>query len=199
MNKQLFLTFFCAITLTALMAHGSNSTAKSALSNVAAKDNPVTLPPMFLMSSSNGMGLMVYWEDLKEPVKNEDNTEFFDQMHKEWALQDLFRRNASQYTKLIINGTITSNVKYVDEVLLNPDGEPMYFGELHGRPEIPSPGARFSLQSGEPLTQDEHGGILVSDSYLATHVPMTIKPAAEDGIIPLPANVIKKMEDAYGM
>ena len=174
------------------MAHGNPS-------SVAAKDNPATLPPMFLMSSSNGMGLMVYWEDLKEPVKNEDNAEFYDQMHQDWALQDLFRRNASQYTKLIVNGTITSNVKYVDEVLLNPDGKPMYFGELHGRSEIPSPGARFSLLSGEPLSADEHGGILVTDSYLATHKPMAIRPALEDGVLPLPDNVIKEMENAYGM
>ena len=199
MNKQLFLTFFCAIGLTAFMAHGNNSTAKPAFSSVAAKDNAAALPPMFLMSSSNGMGLMVYWEDLKEPVRNEDNADFFDKMHQEWALQDLFRRNALQYTKLIVNGTITSNVKYVDEVLLNPDGEPMNFGELHGRPEIPSPGARFSLLSGEPLTQDEHGGVLVTDSYLATHKPMEIRPASEDELVPLPANVIKEMEDAYGM
>ena len=175
-----------------MMAHGNPSSA-------AAKDNPATLPPMFLMSSGNGMGLMVYWCDTTEPMLNEDNTEFFDIEHQEWALQDLFRRNASQYTKLIVNSTITSKVKYVDEVLLNPDGEPMYFGELHGRPDIPSPGARFSLQSGEPLTEDEHGGILVTDKYLASHKPMDIRPAAEDKIIPLPANVVKKMEDTYGM
>ena len=199
MNKQLFLTFFCAIGLTALMAHGSNSTAMSTLGSVAAKDNTAALPPMFLMGSNNGKGLMVYWEDWNEPVKNEDNADFFDKIHQEWALQELFRRNASQYTKLIVNGTITCNVKYVDEVLLNPDGEPMYFGELHSRPEIPSPGARYSLQSGEPLSEDEHGGVLVTDSYLAMHKPMAIRSASEDELLPLPANVIKEMEDTYGM
>lgn len=188
MNKTLLLTLIFACSILSMTA-----------GNASDKKNGTTNPPMFLMSSSNGMGLMVYWEDLKEPVKNEDNEEFFDQMHQDWALQDQFRRNASQYTKLIINGTITSNVKYVDEVLLNPDGDPMYFGELHGRQEIPSPGARFSLLSGEPLSADEHGGILVTDSYLATHKPMDIRPAMEDGVLPLPDNVIKEMENAYGM
>ena len=158
-----------------------------------------TLPPMFLLGSNNGMMQMVYWIDLKEPKLNEDNAEFFEKEHQEWALQEVLRQNAGQYTKLIVDGTKIRDVRYVDEILLNPDGEMLFPGELHGRPAIPSPGARFSLVGEPPLKDDESGIILVTNSYLATHKPMTIKPASDGEILPLPATVIKQMEEKYGM
>ena len=155
---------------------------------------------MFVLVTNNGMLQMVYWADTEEPVKTEDNAEFYDEEHDEWALQEKLRRNASKYTKLIVDDVQTREVKYVDEILLNPDGEKMFFGELHGRPEIPSPGARFALL-GEPKMKDDEspGVVIVTDSYLATHEPMTIKPASEDELLPLPATVIKQMEEKYGM
>ena len=156
-------------------------------------------PPMFLLASNNGMRQMVYWCDTAEPVRNEDNEEFFDIEHQEWALQEALRRNASQYTKLIVNYTQTRDVKYVDEILLDPDGEKLFTGELHNSDLIPSPGARFALVGGQPLNEDDPSIVVVTGSYLATHKPMEIKPVSDGELLPLPPTVIKKLEDTYGM
>ena len=191
MNKQLFLTFFCAIGLTAMMAHGS----------VVAKGNTETLPPMFALGIDHGMMQVVYWSYTDEPQLDAEYPEFYEEEHQAWQLQENLRHNAAQYTKLIENGGMQMRgVRYVDEVLLDPDGKKMFPGELHGRSQIPSPGARFALL-GEPALKDDElpGMLIVTDNYLANHRLMEIKPASQEGTIPLPDAVIKQMEKEYGM
>ena len=186
MNKKLLLTliFVCSIlTLTAGSAPD--------------KKGGTTLPPMFLLGNSNGMMQMVYWTSHEEPQKDEDYPEYYDDAHQAWELQERFRHNASKYTKLIVDGIKTRDVKYVDEILLNPDGEQMFPGELHSRPEIPSPGARFTFLGDSKSTDD--GVVVVTDSYLATHKALKIKPASTDRELPMRFAVIKKMEEKYGM
>ena len=168
--------------------------------NGANKKSGTTPPPMFVLGNNQGHLQMVYWTYADEPQMNEEYPEFYEEEHQKWELQEQFRRNASQYTKLIVDGGKTRDVKYVDEILLNPDGEKIFPGELHGRPQIPSSGARFALLGQPPLNDEEQPGIvIVTDGYLATHKPMAIKPASDGDNLPLPANVIKKMEDKYGM
>ena len=164
------------------------------------KNDGSTLPPMFLLGNNGGMMQMVYWCYIEEPQLDEEYPEYYKEAHQAWEIQEQFRRNASKYTKLIVDGTKTRDVKYVDEIMLNPDGEQIFPGELHSRSQIPSAGARFSL-SGEPkLNVDEVPGIVVvSDSYLASHKLLKIQPASTDEEVPLPAAVIKKMEEKYGM
>ena len=186
MNKKLLLTliFVCSIlTLTAGSAPD--------------KKGGTTLPPMFLLGNSNSMMQMVYWTSPEEPQKDEDYPEYYDDAHQAWELQERFRHNASKYTKLIVDGIKTRDVKYVDEILLNPDGEQMFPGELHSRPEIPSPGARFTFLGDSKSTDD--GVVVVTDSYLATHKALKIKPASTDRELPMRFAVIKKMEEKYGM
>ena len=204
MNKKHLLFFLfqavCVIAMTASCTGGAKgeSLAPMAIDSVSVEETDTT-PPMFVLGINDGHLQMVYWEDLKEPVKDQDNAEYFDEIHQRWAFQDQFRRNAKQYTKLIVDGTKTRDVKYVDEVLLNPDGEPIFYAELHSRPEIPSIGARYVLQ-GEPKLKDELPGIvLVTESYLATHKPMAIKYMQEHNYPPMPATVVKQMEEKYGM
>ena len=168
--------------------------------NGADKKSGTTPPPMFVLGNNQGHLQMVYWTYADEPQMNEEYPEFYEEEHQRWELQEKFRRNASQYTKLIVDGGKTRDVKFVDEILLNPDGEKIFPGELHGRPQIPSSGARFALLGQPPLNDEEQPGIvIVTDGYLATHKPMAIKPASDGENLPLPSNVIKKMEDKYGM
>ena len=189
MNKTFLITLLFACSMLPMTA-GSGPENK----------NGATPPPMFLLGNNNGLMQMVYWANLEEPQLDEEYPEFYQEEHQGWELQEQFRRNASQYTKLIVDGGKTRDVKFVDEVLLNPDGEKIFPGELHGRPQIPSPGARFDLLGKPALNADEPPGIVVvTDSYLATHKPMAIKPASDGEILPLPSNVIKKMEAKYGM
>ena len=159
-----------------------------------------TPPPMFLLGADNGMLQMVYWTSLDEPQPDEDYAEYFEQAHRAWELQERFRHDAPAYTRLIVDGTQTREVSYVDELLLNPDGEPIFPGELHGRPQIPSAGARFALL-GEPRFngEDAPGTVVVTDSYLATRQLLTVEPATTDGEVPLPSAVIQAMEKRYGM
>ena len=164
------------------------------------KKDGTTTPPMFLLANSNGMMQMVYWTDLDEPQLDEDYSEYYDEVHQAWELQEQFRHNASKYTKLIVDGTKTLDVKYVDETFLNPDGEKIFPGELHGNPQIPSAGAWFALQGDAKMNIDEVSGIVVvTDSYLASHKPLNIQSATMDEEVPLPPAVIKKMEEKYGM
>ena len=189
MNKTFLITLLFACSILSMTA-----------GNAPEKKNGATPPPMFLLSNANGLMQMVYWTDTDEPQMNEEYPEFYEEEHQGWELQEQFSRNASQYTKLIVDGGKTRDVKYVDEILLNPDGEKIFPGELHGRPQIPSSGARFALLGQPPLNDEEQPGtVIVTDSYLATHKPMTIRPASEDEILPLPSDVIKKMEAKYGM
>ena len=189
MNKVLFFTLIFACSILPMTA-GSGPDKKDG----------TTTPPMFLLANSNGMMQMVYWTDLDEPQLDEDYSEYYDEVHQAWELQEQFRHNASKYNKLIVDGTKTLDVKYVDETFLNPDGEKIFPGELHGNPQIPSAGARFALQSDAKMNIDEVSGIVVvTDSYLASHKPLNIQSATMDEEVPLPPAVIKKMEEKYGM
>ena len=161
MNKKLLLTLIFACSILPLMA-GSGPDKKGG----------TNLPPMFLLGNNNGMMQMVYWTYVEEPQMDEEYPEYYEEAHRVWELQEQFRHNASKYTKLIVDGMKTRDVKYVDEILLNPDGEEIFPGELHARPEIPSSGARFALV-GEPKLDRENipGVVAVTDSY---HPPVTV-------------------------
>ena len=74
--------------------------------------------------------------------KDKDNAEYFDGMYASWSLQEMSRRNAAGYTKMLVDNNKWVDIKYIGELLKNPDGELMYGGELHSRPSIPSPGLR---------------------------------------------------------
>ena len=189
MTKTLLLTLICACSILPM-------TAGSGPDN----NDGSTLPPMFLLGNNGGMMQMVYWCYIEEPQLDEEYPEYYKEAHQAWEIQEQFRRNASKYTKLIVDGTQTRDVKYVDEIMLNPDGEQIFPGELHSRPQIPSAGARFSLQGEPKMNMDEvPGNVVVTDSYLASHKLLKIQPASTDEEVPLPAAVIKKMEEKYGM
>ena len=189
MNKILLLSLICACSILPMTA-GSGPD----------KNDGSTLPPMFLLGNNNGMMQMVYWCYIEEPQLDEEYPEYYKEAHQAWEFQEQFRRNASKYTKLIVDGTKTRDVKYVDEIMLNPDGEQVFPGELHCRPQIPSAGARFSLLGEPKMNMDEvSGNVVVTDSYLASCKLLKIQPASTDEEVPLPAAVIKKMEEKYGM
>ena len=189
MTKTLLLTLICACSILPMTA-GSGPD----------KNDGSTLPPMFLLGNNGGMKQMVYWCYIEEPQLDEEYPEYYKEAHQAWEIQEQFRRNASKYTKLIVDGTQTRDVKYVDEIMLNPDGEQIFPGELHSRPQIPSAGARFALQGEPKMNMDEvPGSVVVTDSYLASHKLLKIQPASTDEEVPLPAAVIKKMEEKYGM
>ena len=185
--KNLLLTMMCvAMSLTA--------SAQSALGAGGPK-------PMFLYYFNPTSMQMVYWTEHKEPVKTEDNAEYFDGMHRDWALQNEARVNAAGYTKMLLNNGRLVNIKYKDELLKKPNGEEMYPGELHSRPSIPSPGLRYALvnKKDAPRREYEYGELFVilHKDYLSKH--QQLKVTSIQGEKPLPQTVVKQMEQKYGM
>ena len=114
MNKILLFTLIFACSILPMTA-GSGPDKK----------NGATPPPMFLLGTNNNLMQMVYWSNIEEPEFDEEYPEYYEEAHQAWELQELFRNNASKYTKLIVDGIKTRDVKYMDEILLNPDGEKM--------------------------------------------------------------------------
>jgi hypothetical protein len=188
-------------------AQGTDSEADSTLADsvtVAEEPQDTTPLPMFLYCLSKDYMMMVYWSDVKEPQKDKDNAEYFDQMHRPWELQEGFRRNAALYTKMLAEDGKTIDIKYIGELLKNPDGEEMYGGELHSRASIPSPGLRYAfVNPNDPQlnkTDWRDMDIVVTENYLQTRKLMKSKLLSPfDKENPLPKAVVKQLEEEYGM
>ena len=168
------------------------------------EENDTTPLPMFLIGNDGKYMQMLYWANIEEPVKDEDYAEYFDAWHKSWELQEMFRRNAAQYTNLL-DGDKTVKIKYVDEVLKDPDGKTPSIGEIHGRVGIPSLCARFEYVNPKDnpdyeFMVDSWGLVIVTDSYLNTRKLLSIKSLDDNGTYPkLPADIVKHLEKEYGM
>lgn len=160
-------------------------------------------PPMFLFAGEGKSLQLLYWSDIKEPDKAEykktcGTLEGFEAMHQSWSLQDRFRRNAAKYTTLLVGGKPVK-VKFVGEVLKDPDGNTPSMGQIHGRPEIPALSARFELVGAKK--PDSWGMVLLTDEYLASRKQLDIKEssASYDNPKRLPKDIVKKLEQQYGM
>ena len=157
--------------------------------------------PMFLYYFNPDHMQVVYWTEYQEPQRTADNAEYFDQWYSAWALQNSVKTHADGYTKMVIGGGRLIDIKYKDELLKNPDGEDMYPGELHSRPSIPSPGLRFALvdRKQAPRREYDYGELFVilHKDYLNTH--RMVKTEYTSGERPMPASVIRQMEQKYGM
>ena len=151
--------------------------------------------PMFLITADEHYRYLLYWTDVEEPEMSEDNEEW----HQSWALQEQFRRNSSQYTNLLSGDKIVK-VKYVDEMLTNPDGKKASVGEIH-RPEIPSMCARFKVVNPRNVEEDELGRVVVTDSYLKSRKRLDVKVSytASGEYKRLPDAVVKQLEKQYQM
>ena len=201
--KKLMLLAICLMALTiGCKNKGQTSSAdgKDSLSAVVdsiIEDSGAPLP-MFLMCPDEGKYLlMLYWANIDEPQKTEDNAEWFDEWYQSWALQDMFRSNASEYTNLITDKGIVK-VKYVDEVLKDPDGNTPSIGEIHGRNDIPSLCARYEYADIKDA-KGKLGGVVVTDSYLESHQRLDVEGVSWEKSKPLPEAAVKKLEQKYGM
>lgn len=204
--KRVFLFAIIALTWAACgnktnKADDADSTAVSDSAAIAEEKNDTTPLPMFLYYMNPSYMQTVYWTGVEEPKKDKDNAEYFDGMYASWSLQEMSRRNAAGYTKMLVGDNKWVDIKYIGELIKNPDGEVMYGGELHSRPTIPSPGLRYALVNPKdaPRRDYEYGEffIIVHQDYLKTRKILKIEyPNASK---PMPKAVIKQMEEKYGM
>lgn len=176
----------------------------SAVIDSIIEENDTTPMPMFLMAEDGQYMQMLYWTGLEEPRKTEDNADWFDESHRIWAQQDMFRRNKTQYTNMLLDDKFVK-IKYIDEILKDPDGNTPSVGERH-RKEIPSLCARFDfVDPKEKKTNEygyiEYGTVIVTDSYLKTRklLPIVFDGSEWDDPKPLPETAIKLLQQKYGM
>ena len=174
--KKILLLAVCAMTIVVSCKNKGKIEAVTAQDSVAAvidsiiEENDTTPMPMFLMGQDKQYGLMLYWTDLEEPQKKDDNDDYFETSHQLWTLQEMFRRNKTAYTNMLM-GDKFFKIKFIDEVLEDPDGNRPGTGERH-RPEIPSLCARFDFANPKEKVKEEwgynFGTVIVTDSYLAS-------------------------------
>ena len=201
--KKLLLVAVCAMAvMMSCKNKGQNAEAEGADSDSVAVDSvlaemPDTAPrPMFLYIQDKEHMQVVYW--MTSAPKEDDYSETdFSKVRGRWALQQIFRRNAAKYTNLLKGDKSVVAIKYIDEVLKNPDGGDLFPSELHGRPEIPAPGARFAMQDPKLYRSDLEGfRVIVCDEYLQSRKVLKITDVSNK---PMPQEVVKKLEKKYGM
>ena len=183
----------------------SQDSVTAAVIDSIIEENDTTPLPMFLIGTDGKYRQVLYWTNIEEPQRSEGDEDYFDDWHKRWELQEMFRRNAAQYTNLL-NGDKIVKVKFVDEVLKDPDGNTPSIGEIHGRDEIPSLCARFDYVNPKDnphleYRTDSWGSIICTDSYLSSRKRLTVKTCQTKNYEypKLPADIVKQLETQYGM
>jgi hypothetical protein len=211
MKKLLLLAICGMVVMTGCKQKGQTAPADSQDSTAVVIDsiieeNDTTPLPMFLIGGDGQYMHMLYWANIEEPQRSEGDEDYFDAWHKSWELQEMFRRNAAQYTNLL-DGDETVRIKFIDEVLTTPDGGSPSIGEIHRR-EIPSLCARFDYADAKDkapshavdFLTDSWGIVICTDSYLNSRQRLAIKDNSIDGGYPsLPSEVVKELELEYGM
>ena len=115
-------------------APGDVNDSDSVATDSVLAELPDTTPrPMFVWMAEGKNLQMLYWANIKELKKDENNAEYFDEMMNSWTMQEGFRRNRAMYTKLIGENNKCLGIQYTGELLRNPDGEDASYSEIHGR------------------------------------------------------------------
>lgn len=161
--KKLMFAAVCVMAMMISCKNKSQTTSADRTDSVAVvidsiiEENDTTPLPMFLIGGDGKYMHMLYWANIEEPQKTEDNAEYFDVWRRVWEQQEMFRRNAAQYTNLLTaNGIV--KVRFVDEVLKDPDGNTPSIGEIHGREEIPALCAVSSMSIPRTMTMLNRNG-----------------------------------------
>ncbi|MBP5229491.1 MAG: hypothetical protein J6Z32_05030 [Bacteroidales bacterium] len=162
------------------------------------------LPPMFFIGNGEYLQ-MLYWSNVEEPKKENGNEDYFDAMHQAWERQELLRRNFDKYTNMLVDGK-TVKVKFVDEILKDPDGNTPSIGEIHGRPDIPALCARYTVvdpkdgydKDGDNILSN-WGAVIVTDDYLNSRKRLDVKYSYENADQTLSPEIVSRMEKEYNM
>ncbi|MBQ9677079.1 MAG: hypothetical protein IJV44_02975 [Prevotella sp.] len=201
--KKLMILAICMMVMTVGCKNKGQAADADAdstvVDSVLAELNDTTPLPMFLYFMNPQYMQMVYWTDAEKPKKDENNANYYADILSSWSLQDIFRRNAAGYTKMMIDDKWV-DIKYLGEQLTNPDGERMYGGELHGRASIPSPGLRYAFVNKKDIPKDEYFGgmqVVVHKDYLTSRKQLKIESPQQEK--PMPKAIVQQMEKRYGM
>ena len=205
--KKLLLLAVCAMAVMISCKQKGQTAPADAKDSLEAvidsiiEENDTTPLPMFLIGDDGKYMQMLYWARVEEPQKGDDDDDWFEISHKRWERQEMFRRNAAQYTNLLTEKGVVK-VKFIDEVLKDPDGDTPSIGEIHGREGIPSLCARFGFVNPKQKVDGSNWGLVIAtDSYLNSRQRLDVKSCqGSDYNYPkLPADIVKQLETKYGM
>lgn len=204
--KKIILSAICVVAMMISCQNKGQKVPADRADSVAVvidsiiEENDTTPLPMFLIGGDAKYMHMLYWTYIEEPKLNDDNAEYFDTWHRSWEQQEMFRRHAAQYTNLLTDNGIVK-VRFVDEVLKDPDGNTPSIGEIHGREEIPALCARYEYVNPKDKSDNNWGTVIVTDSYLNSRKRLDVKSlrTADYNYPSLPAELVKQLEMEYGM
>jgi hypothetical protein len=204
--KKIILAAICVVAMMISCQNKGQKVPADRADSVAVvidsiiEENDTTPLPMFLIGGDAKYMHMLYWTYIEEPKLNDDNAEYFDTWHRSWEQQEMFRRHAAQYTNLLTGNGIVK-VRFVDELLKDPDGNPPSIGEIHGREEIPALCARYEYVDPKDKSDNNWGTVIVTDSYLNSRKRLDVKSlrTADYNYPSLPAELVKQLEMEYGM
>ena len=160
----------------------------------AALTEDTSLQPVFVYCMAPDSLQVIYWEE-------DSLGEYADTLN--WQLQQQLRQHASEYTQVMTSPTSGIEVKFAEETLLDPDGEPAVAGSIRNV-WYPMKGLRYQLAERDNPQGKELGAfhLLVTPDYLKTHKPLEVKlnpwGGTEDDK-PMPANIIKLLEERYNL
>ena len=149
----------------------SDSLAVDSLDSLVAEVRDTTPKPMFLYYFDPANMQVVYWTEGKkvdrEWFEKNNMLDYYEGALRTWERFDAYRRNATGYTLMLLDGGKSVAIRCVGEQLTNPDGEDLYPGELHTRTTIPSPGMKYALVDPKQAPHNEYFAqfyIIVHDS-----------------------------------
>lgn len=176
-------------------AAGSGIEGAEAETAIRADGDDETLMPIHLISVDGNYKQLLYWMDVEEPERGSEE-------HRKWELQEKLRRDAAEYTNLMAPDGTVFKIKFVDELLKDPDGNTPSIGEIHGRKGIPTLGARYVFVHPDEVDGNYvESDIALTDGYLKSrkHLDVSVEPGPDGNYLPLPDDVVRKMEKTYGM
>ena len=119
--KKLMLVAICAMAVMiscknkGQTAPADSNDSLNAVIDSIIEENDTTPLPMFLIGNDSKYMQMLYWADVEEPKKGDDDDDYFEASHKRWELQEMFRRNAALYTN-----TDPASVRFMDVMRFLP-------------------------------------------------------------------------------
>ncbi len=160
---------------------------------------PTSVPPVPLYVRTNpedGQVVeVVYWTSLDKPSAD-DGPEY----QESWRIQERMRQQKNSYTKVIGKDDQLCDVTFVEDVKSKNADNAMLRS-----PQNPMQGLKFKFNNPKDLKKLQEDGYcftmlwLLADEYVNSRTQLAVKRSSELQRKPLPADVVKKMEEKYGM
>lgn len=197
MRKALIIALAIVAAACTNKKQGAATDGDAPADSTAATTAPAedtTLQPVFAYCMAPDSLQVIYWAE-------DSLGEYADTLS--WQLQQQLRQHAGEYTRLMTSPIGGAEVKYAEETLVDPDGEPAAAGSIRNV-WYPMKGLRYQLAERNGPQEKELGTfhLLVTPDYLKTHKPLEVEQNPWGSTVddqPMAANIVKLLEDRYSL